>query len=194
MAAEKKVRFGLKKVHYALLESDGTYGTPKPWTGAVALTLTPEGDSSAFYADDGPYAQFVVNGGYTGSLEMAVLEPQIAADLLGEAKDAIGGVYEDADAQPAPFALLFEIGGNVNQERYALYSCKMSRPTRESDTTTESTDPNTVTMDFTAIPKEMKIGEDTKNVTKYVLEDAEASHTVFAAWFDEVKTPTAAAA
>ena len=94
MAAEKKVRFGLKKVHYALLETDGTYGTPKPWTGAVALTLTPEGDSSAFYADDGPYAQFVVNGGYTGSLEMAVLEPQIAADLLGEAKDAIGGVYD----------------------------------------------------------------------------------------------------
>ena len=52
MAAEKKVRFGLKKVHYALLESGGTYGTPKPWTGAVALTLPPEGERLLTQYDD----------------------------------------------------------------------------------------------------------------------------------------------
>lgn len=192
--ADNKVRFGLKNVHYALFDDEGKLTAPKKWAGAVSLSLDPEGDSSVFYADDGGYAQFVVNGGYTGSLEMAVLEPQVAVDLLGEVMDDIGGVFEDADKQPASFALLFEIGGNVNKERFVLYNCKMSRPTREGETTTETTDPKTVTMEFQAIPLTMEVAGAERSVTKYVLEDSEKSHEAFAAFFTEVKMPSVAIA
>lgn len=192
--ANKKVRFGLSNVHYALIKDDGTYDEPKAWPGAVSLTLDPEGDSSTFYADNGPYSVFTVNNGYTGSLEMAVLEKEVAVDLLGEIEDAIGGVYDDADAQSKPFALLFEIGGNKANERYVLYNCLMNRPSKGAETTNESTDPSTETMEFSATPTPIEIGEETKNVTKYYLEDNEAGHTVFLNWYKEVKTPTAAIA
>ena len=189
-----KVRFGLEKAYYALIQEDGTYGTPVPLKGAVSLSLNAEGESKPFYADNCPYVTFSTNGGYTGELELAVFEDKDAQALLGEKTAANGIVYEDAAAQPKPFALLFETKSNVYDKRYAMYDCTLSRPSLEANTTTDTTDPDTTTLAFTAIPHEMKIdGKDVK-VTKGVIENSAETAAMFNSWYETVQTPATAAA
>lgn len=189
-----KVRFGLEKAYYALIQEDGTYATPVPLKGAVALSLNAEGDSSNFYADNCPYVTFSTNSGYTGELEIAFFEDADAQALLGEKKATNGIVYEDAAAQPAPFALLFETKSNVYDKRYAMYNCTLSRPSLEANTTTDATDPDTTTLNFTAIPKEMEIDGKAVKVTKGVIENSEDGAAMFGAWYTTVQTPATAAA
>lgn len=189
-----KVRFGLEQAYYALIQEDGKFGAPVPLKGAVSLSLNAEGNSSNFYADNCPYVTFSTNSGYTGEIELAVLEDKDAQALLGEVKAANGIVYEDADAQPAQFALLFQTDGNLHEKRYALYNCTLSRPSMSAKTTTDSTDPDTTTLSFTAIPLEMEIDGEKKKVTKGVIENDEAGKDVYGAWYTAVQTPALASA
>ncbi len=188
-----KVRYGIENVYYALITEDG-FGTPKPLKGATSLTLEADGQSTSFYADDTKYAEIEVNTGYTGTLTIASLEDEVRVDLLGEVKDSLGGVYETPDAVSAPFALLYKIKGNVCDQNFVFYEATLSRPSQNANTTSDSTDPDTVELSFSAMPHEMTVGEETKKVTKYSMERAEANKTVYDGWFKEVKTPTAAAA
>ena len=69
--AENKVRFNLKNVHYAVLtetvSTSGTvsysWATPVHVAGAVSLDLSPEGDTSPFYADGIVFYQTIANQG-----------------------------------------------------------------------------------------------------------------------------------
>lgn len=186
-----KVRFGLEKVHYALIGDDGEYETPKPLPGAVSLTLDAEGSSNTFFADNMPYVAFTSNAGYTGELELAYLEDAAAIDLLGEVKAGNGVVYEDAAALPKPFALLFEVGGNVNEKRYALYNNTAARPSKNANTTGDSIEPDTDTLSITAIPIEVEIDGATKKVVKGSIENTTEAATVYNGWFASVTLPAA---
>lgn len=192
--ATNKVRFGLEKAYYALIQEDGTYGTPKHLNGAVALTLNVEGDSNKFYAENMPYYVVETNSGYTGELEIAFFEDEAAMELLNEKKAANGIVYEDASAQPAPFVLLFQTLGNVNDKRYAMYNCTLSRPGLEANTTSDTTDPDTTTLNFTAIPATMTIDGVEAKVTKGSVENTEAGKAMYDAWYTQVQTPATVAA
>lgn len=186
-----KVRFGLEKVYYAPIGSDGEYEAPKPLPGAVSLTLTAEGSSSTFYADNMPYVAFTANAGYTGELELAYLEDDAAIDLLGEVKAGNGVVYEDAAALPKAFALLFQVGGNVNEKRYALYNCTAARPSKNASTTGESVEPDTDTLSLTAIPTEVEVDGATKKVVKGSVENTGEGASAFNAWYTSVTLPAA---
>ncbi|MBQ9955294.1 MAG: hypothetical protein IJO87_07685 [Eggerthellaceae bacterium] len=188
-----KVRFGLEKAYYALIQEDGTYSAPKHLNGAVALSLNAEGDTSNFYAENMAYYTLSTNSGYTGELELAFFEDDDAMALLGEKKAANGVIYEDAAAQPAPFVLLFQTLGNVNDKRYAMYNCTLSRPSLEANTTSDTTDPDTTTLSFTAIPAEIEIDGASVKVTKGVIENTEAGKAIYDAWYTEVQLPGAAA-
>lgn len=189
-----KVRFGLEKAYYALLQEGGTFATPVALNGAVSLSINAEGNSSNFYADNCPYVTFSTNTGYTGELELATLEDADAQALLGEIQAANGVIYEDADAQPAQFALLFQTGGNIYDKRYAMYNCTLSRPSMSASTTTDSTDPDTITLSFTAIPLEMTVDGAEKKVVKGVIENNEAGQAVYDAWYTAVQTPATVSA
>ena len=188
-----KVRYGIENVYYALITETG-YGDPKPLKGATSLTLEAEGESTSFYADNGKYAEFETNTGYTGTLTIASLEDEARVDLLGEVKDSLGGVYETIDSTSAPFALLYKIKGNVCDQNFVFYEATLSRPSQNANTTSDSTDPDTVELKFSALPHEMTVGNETKKVTKYSMERTEANKTVYDGWFQEVKTPNTAAA
>lgn len=192
--ATNKVRFGLEQAYYALIDEQGKFGTPKPLKGAVSLTLNAEGNSSVFYADNCPYVPFSTNAGYTGEIEIAVLEDEDAVALLGEVKAANGIVYEDSAAQPKHFALLFQTIGNVHDKRYAFYDCTLSRPSMNANTTTDSTDPDTTTLSFTSIPREMEIGGAAVKVTKGVIENTTEGKAIYDAWYTTVQTPATVAA
>lgn len=189
-----KVRFGLKNVHYAVLnEEEGTFGTPVAVKGSVSLTLDPEGDTSTFYADDGPYAIFTTNNGYSGTIEIAAAEDQMLQDLLGYVDDS-GVQLEFTDAKQATFALMFEVSGNEVEQRTCLYSCKLNRSSSKANTKQDSTDPDTQSFDFKMTGFETTFKGETRTIAKATLENTAANKEKFKTFFDKVYIPTAAAA
>ena len=150
--AENKVMFGLKNVHYAILE-DGSFGTPVAIPGAVNLSLEAEGDVSKFYADNIVYYQTAANQGYSGDLEIARIPDQMLQDVWGY---TLGGtdkvLTENANAEPKTFALLYEINGDKDAEYYCLYACTATRPNIGSATVEESKEVQTRTCTINAVP------------------------------------------
>lgn len=152
-----KVKFGLSNVHYALLNTDEsgaiTFGTPKPIPGAVNLSLTPQGDTNTFYADNVAYYVSVGNSGYQGDLEIALLPDSFAQDVLKEKLDSTDKVMVESSAvEAAPFALLFEFSGDRHSVRHVLYNCTAARPNITGATTTNTKEPQTASLTLTAAP------------------------------------------
>jgi len=150
-----KVKFGLKNVHYAVVTETGgeiTYDTPKPIPGAVSLTLNPRGERTDFYADDMLYYTSATNDGYEGDLEVALFPDEFKKVVLGYKEDANGVLFEDANAIPKNFALLFEFSGDKNAVRHVLYNVIPSRPNLQSSTKTNTSDPQTEMMGVVASP------------------------------------------
>lgn len=150
-----KVKFGLSNVHYALLTTSEsgtvTFGTPKPIPGAVNLNLTPQGDTTPFYADDVAYYVAVANSGYQGDLEIALIPDSFAQDVLRETMDETDKVLmENSAAESDPFALLFEFKGDQHAVRHVLYNCTAARPNITGTTTTNTKEPQTASLTITA--------------------------------------------
>lgn len=146
--AENKVKFGLDQVHYAVLTSDtdGTavYSSPVAIPGAVSLTLDADGDLTEFYADNMAYYVSAANNGYSGTLEVARMPDSFRKDVLGEVEDALAGtLLEKADAEPKPFALLFQFGGDQKKVKHVLYNCSVTRPSINGNTTSKTKEPET---------------------------------------------------
>lgn len=155
---ENKVKFGLTNVYGAVITEgeDGaiTYGTPKRIPGGVNLSLTAQGDTTEFYADDVLYYASAANNGYRGDLEIARVPGWFRTDVLKETQDETTGVlFENANVEPAKFALLFEFSGDVHHTRHCLYNCTVTRPSVASGTTTNTKDPVTDTMTVTSVPR-----------------------------------------
>lgn len=185
-----KVQFGLSNVHYAKIkDTEGTYDTPVPVKGAVSLSLDIEGDSSKFYADNAAYFATNKNDGYTGTLEVAYAEQKMLTDLL-DYKDDGGLLLEFSDSQPVPFALMFEIDGNVNKQRFVLYNCTLARPKTDAKTTEGTVEPNTMSLELTAIGIDLKFNNETRNVVKGVMEGTVENKAKFDKFFTAVPVPT----
>ena len=154
-----KVRYGLKNVHYAVLtvgeNGTPTFSAPVPISGAVNLSMSPEGDTTPFYADGTKYYISVANNGYSGDLEIALLPDSFRKDVLGETEDATDKVMvENANVEPVPFALLFQFDGDKKGIRHVFFNCTATRPNVEGATTTDSKEPATETLSLEAAPLE----------------------------------------
>lgn len=150
-----KVRFGLEKVHYAVITSKNggyTYEDPKPVPGAVSLSLDPTGDSSSFYADNGIYYASSNSTGYTGSITIATLTDEFRTDVLGEVL-IDGGLMESANSKPKDIALLFQVSGDAEEDKFVFYDVTVARPSQSANTTTESKEVSTQELSFTAKPR-----------------------------------------
>lgn len=150
-----KVQFGVKQFTYCVItasEGGYTYGTPVLVPGAVNITLEKAGDSSTFYADNVPYYQSIANNGYTGSIELAKVPDSMLEDIFGETKESDGTMIEKAGTEPKAVAISFCISGNEGNEYIGLYNVTIDRPGYAAATTTESKEPKTQSMDFTAMP------------------------------------------
>lgn len=188
----KKVVFGLSNVRYSIYdEDDGTYETPKHIPGGVSLSITREGNSDRFYADNMAYASFETNGGYSGDLEMAYVPDSVLIDLLGYIKDPNGLVFEPADAVAKTFALLYEVSSNISPDRFVFYNCTLSRPENDANTTTDSTEPDTQKMAISMIPRLFPYGDGkTISVTKgRVTRPTSGDTSKFDGFFDAVMLP-----
>ncbi|MEK4494496.1 major tail protein [Ureibacillus sp. FSL W8-0352] len=151
-----KVSYGLTNVHYAVISKDEQgnykYGKPKRVYGAVSLTLDPTGDSNNFYADNGVYFSRTANTGYEGTLSIARIPEEFRIDVLGE-KLIDGGLLEKADAKPNDIALLFEVDGDVQQDRFVYYDVSVARPSQNANTTAESIEIEAQELSITVKPR-----------------------------------------
>lgn len=191
MEKKNKVQFNLKNVHYAVITEgeDGsiTFGTPVHVLGAVSLSLEPQGDVNPFYADGIVYYRSIANNGYNGDLEMAKFPDQMLQDVWGQTITETEKVLiENSNVEPLPFALLFQIDGDKDNELYCMYNCMGTRPGIASDTNTESKEPKTQSSTITSSPME--------DGTIRARTTAETPVSTKANWFKEVFKPTAEAA
>ena len=120
------------------------------------MSLSAEGETNIFFADNVAYYTAISNNGYSGDFESALIPDTFKADIMGETvgTGAKSGVYyEDANVQPKAFALLFQFEGDETATKHVLYNCKMSRPDIESSTTVDGIEVQTVTGEITASPR-----------------------------------------
>lgn len=190
MADTNKIKFGIKNVYYAVatIEANGsaTYTTPVAMPGAVSLSLSPQGETSPFYADNIVYYTSVSNNGYEGDLELAKVPESFLTDVLGYTVGGNGLVYENAGAPVVHFALLFQFEGDAKAKRHVMYNCVAARPEVSGSTKEESIEPQTETISITATT--IYVPALDKDVVKAYLNEGDAGYTTF---LSSVAQPTA---
>lgn len=189
-ATANKVKFNLKNVYASIVTetvTNGvtayTYGTPTAIPGAVSMSLDAEGESSPFYADGIVYFRTVVNNGYSGDLEIAIIPEWFREQVLQETKDENGVFVETANVtDPVKFALLFEFDGDQRAIRHVLYNCSVSqRPSVASQTKEDTTEPVTETLTISADPREDGLIK--------ARSGSETDATAYGAWYTTVYVP-----
>ena len=147
-----KVKFGLSNVHIAPITYSGStvsYGTIFDLKGAVNLSLDPAGESADFYADNTKYFSDYANQGYTGTLEVALINDNFREKILGQYQDANGAFIENSGDTFKDFALGCQFEGDTAGTRYWFYQCSVSRPSVSSQTIETSKEPVTDTLNIT---------------------------------------------
>lgn len=183
-----KVKYGLKNVHYAkaTIGADGTatYATPKPWPGAVNLSMDAQDEQITFRADNTDYYSGFANNGYQGDFESALIPEDFRSDILGEITNGDLKI-ETNEVSKNPFALLFEFDGDVSATRHVLYNCTASRPSVSGKTTDTTIEPETETVTIAA--KSIYNEPTGKNLVKARCTDT-ASAT-YEDWYEAVVQP-----
>src|SRR5690606_5449509 len=105
-----------------------------------------------FYGDNTKYFSAFANNGYSGTLEVALIPDEFKKDVLGYVEDDNGILFEDANAVPKNFALLFEFSGDKNAVRHVFYNVTANRPNQSSTTKGASIEVQTETINITAAP------------------------------------------
>lgn len=192
MADKNTVRFGLNNVYYAVYDTEtSTYKNPERIKGAVNLNISREGDSSTFYADNVPYFATNKNAGYSGTLEIAAVEDQLLIDLLNYVQDGDGNMVEDAEAISNSFALMYEVNSNEEPQRFVFYNCALSRPESEANTSGDTIEPDTASLDITCLTRDLTVGDDIISVVKMHHTSTGPDDTVYQNWFNRVPMPKA---
>lgn len=185
-----KIKYGIKSCYFAPVAStaeDGTltYGEVKPLKGAVSISLSAEGSSDPFYADNVVYYQSVANNGYSGDLELALIPDDFRTEILGETLDTKGFYVERSDDVQKEFALLFQFEGDENATRHCFYRCTATRAEVSGQTKEDSINPQTETISITALAR---IND---GVVKARCPYNEEAQSAYQTWFTAVQEPTA---
>lgn len=194
-----KIVFGLKNVHYSIYTpgengAAGTYGAWKAIPGAVSLSADADTTQNDFYADDIVYATLSASGKETGTIEFAAITDEMYTDLFGYATDATSGLtYQDTEPVTKTFALGYEVSGNEGKMRGVRYNVTFTPPSQSSNTMTDSTNPDTVSVNYTAAGRDFTIGTGTSaktvNVLKAHCTDAGETHDAFDKFWNAVLVP-----
>ncbi|MBQ0113819.1 MAG: hypothetical protein KBT03_11875 [Bacteroidales bacterium] len=195
MAGEaNKIKYGLKNVYVAKCTENidsvsgaitYTYGTPKAILGAVNLSMSPEGSSDPFHADNMVFFRTNANNGYSGDLEIALIPDWFREEILGEKKDSKGILWEKSDdTETGKFAMMFQFEGDKKATRHVFLYCTAQRPDINGATQEDTVEPQTETMSLNADPRadgwiKGKTTPDT-------------DETAYNSWFTKVQEPNIA--
>lgn len=173
--------YGLKNVHIAVWNDETKqYGAWIAIPGAVNLSADTQVNTSDFYADDVIYDSTNSPMSETGTAEFAALEEPVRAALFGDINDSEHGLYiTTTDPNTITVALGYEVSGNQGKMRGIRYNVKFTQPSESASTMTENTDPQTITLNYTAIGRDFTIGGEVKNVLKARCYEASTSYATF---------------
>ena len=184
-----KVRFGLRNVHYAIMTgiTSGvpTYSKPVKLSGAVNFSASAAGDTTTFYADDGPYFEDPNNDGYTGEYESALFHENFLEQVLGQLRSANNLLFEFADAEIAPVAIIAEFATNATAKRICFYNVLCGRPNVDAKTRERSRTPQTEKVSLTMRPLEFY---DKYRIVKFV-STPETDADTYDKFFESVYIP-----
>lgn len=189
-----KIRYGLKNVSvFPLTETTNastgavtyTYGDAIPWPGARSLSLSPEGGSTTYYADDTEYFVTSTNNGYTGTLTMAKDNDEFKKTIMGYKESAAGGLVEDAAALPKSFGMTFQCEGDESGTAFQFFKVTPSRSSFNANTKEAEISPDEDTLDITVTAV-----ESTDGANKWVSHAIPATASGFATALTELSIPT----
>ena len=199
-----KVKFGLKNVHFFPLtetESQGvysmSYGAAINCPGAVNLQLdVSDSEAEPFYADDSVYYLPAPKaGGYTGTLEVALIPDELKQKLMNYKVDEDGVMTEITETKTLYAGMTFEIETDDKARKLVYYKVQLGSPSLAANTTEDTKTPTTDTLPITVLPTNKTFtfgtGADatvTTVISGYSTADTDA--TVYAGWHSEPHLPT----
>ena len=147
--AENKIKYGLKNVHIAPIskidltatEEDKvyTYDVPFAYPGAISFTASSKMQDTPIYCDNYDYAHVHSNPGYELTFESVRMVNEFVEKILNE-KDG----REKASDKPISFAIMGEMDGDAQKERFIFWNCSITkRPDFATKTTEETATPQT---------------------------------------------------
>lgn len=93
-------------------------------------------------------------------------------------------------------ALGYEVSGNEGKMRGVRYNVTITPPSQSANTMTDSTDPDTVSCDYTAVGRDFTVGSGnsarTVNVLKAHCTDSGETHDAYDKFWNAVIVPGAA--
>ena len=182
MSDNNKVHYDLVDVHVAPLTiaaGIATFGKPQALEGSISIDLSAQGNHSKLRADGMIYYQSHSNGGYDGSLNLAMVPDWFRKEYLGELVDDDSKVQiENAEAQHKPFALIYGFKGDIKNRRHVLYNCMAGRVGIKGENKENEKDPDTESLPLTAVP--LPNGDVKASTT------AETTEAVYKNWLTEV--------
>lgn len=142
---------GLRDVYYAILSSDPvggtpTYDSPVRIAGAISANVNPNASAATLFADDGPYDTAATIGEISLELNMADLDLETQATLLGHTVQ--GGVLKKKAGDVPPWvAVGFRtLKSNGKYRYYWLNKGKFALPEEDLKTKGDSIEFTTPTI------------------------------------------------
>jgi phi13 family phage major tail protein len=162
----------------------------------VNAKQAPASNSKTQYADDGPFVTMSNEGETKIDLEVNAIPLSIQPILLGKVFDAATGRLLDNGGTPPELALSFRsIKSNGSYKYFQYLKGKFSAPGEEQATKTDTPDPKTATISFTAVKTTYQfdlIGDASlMDGAKRVVGDEDDANFSGATWFDAVQVPVA---
>lgn len=193
-AKKNKYHYDVKNCHYCpgTRNDDGSVTfetTVKPIYGLQSMEMSAEGDTSKIRADGVDYIVITSNNGYSGTFNFVKVDDQFKVDCLSEVVDETTGIqYEDADADPRPFAVMGEFKGDMEGIRWIYYNCVASRPKQAGDNKDNQKEPDTEELSVTVSPLPVEIDGEDKNIVRGGITKS-MNETTFNEWFKQVCIP-----
>lgn len=157
--------------------------------GLRSMEMQAQGEMTKIRADGIDYIIIASNNGYEGTLNFVKISDQFRIDCLGEVADITTGIqYEDADATPAPFALMGEFKGDAEGIRWIYYNCTASRPNQAGDNKENMREPDEESVSVTASPLPVTIDGAERNIVRGGVTKSMNAAT-YNQWFTKVCLP-----
>lgn len=174
-----KVRFGVSQARYAL-ETDAGFGAWKRIPGAVSIQLEPQESKNDFYADNSVYFTQLGAASDNVTVEIADLSDEAKIDLLGYVRKAEGaGLILPVNARRKRFALAFQVEGDEAAMRVCVYGGTLGRPSSTYSTTTDSTEPQTMSIEGTFAGRNFVVSGNEEPFLYYTSLDTDSDYDDF---------------
>ena len=148
-----KVEFCISELHVCTytVGDDGTVtlGTPYFQPGAVSFSPEEQSENNTFYADNIAYWSGYSGGTFEGDLEVAKFSDEFKTQFLGYKALANGGLANVKNATKPNVAIFFQVEGDSESRRIALYNCSLGVIGREFNTIEDTKEPTTETLGVT---------------------------------------------